>query len=209
MDKDTQRLIELTVDFQHNPSDDAVVQIIDILRKRRDILQIARWLSKLKDTTRLPAHFLFDIHRRFPIANVILNGGSDFLYPLWRNFDTSASGLNLDPVTLSRNFVIPFANGACSLVYLNRIAETFDLDASENLFKESRRILNPKGAILLASSDRASSVPQAWFQENGFNIVSSDSEKISRRFNYVPRISDAVKNDKLFLAVKVTEDAHH
>ena len=105
--------------------------------------------------------------------------------------------------------MIPFANGACSLVYLNRIVETFDLDASENLFKESRRILNPKGAILLASSDHGSSVSQAWLQENGFNIVSSDGEKISRRFYYVPRISDVVKKEKLFLAVKGIEDAHH
>jgi hypothetical protein len=198
MDKDTQRLIELTVNFQRNPSDDAVVEIIDILRKRRDILQIAGWLGKLKDTTRLPAHFLFDIHRRFPVANVILNGGSDFLYPLWKNFDNSTGGLNLDPVNLSRDFVIPFAKGACSLVYLNRIAETFGLEASQNLLKESRRIL-----------DHGSSASQAWFQENGFNIVSSDGGKISQRFNYVPRISDAAKTGNLFLAVKVIENAHH
>ena len=95
------------------------------------------------------------------LARLNLGGGSTFHHPGWVNLEAVASASNPFPFSFSRTCVFPLPSSVVQLVYSSHCLGRLDDQTVEHVLREARRVLSPKGYLLLKSPD-FELVKQAW-----------------------------------------------
>jgi hypothetical protein len=198
-------LIELASQYSKTPNEALARQIIMKLVKSNNLIQVARWIVRLRDLSGFSSRFLMELHASFPTPFLVLGGGADFLYPLWQNLDPNTGPLNPFAFNFDPQHVLPASPASREIVYTYRALDLSGEDSCNRICSEAARVLNNEGALILSASKIDTVGLTELAERCGMDVLSTDRDRIISRFDYVPRIAVDAENRYFVLAVRRQE----